>query len=273
MRPSWREVRDATKYDRMIAFAEVLPAVRDRVEPDLALSGLPREKVLAAVVRLLDETAIRVGNQQYARENESYGLTTLRTKHLEVAGSTLRFQFRGKSGKERAVEVQDRRVAKMVRSCQELPGQEPVQYRDDGGVRRVIESKDVNDYLRQISGQEFSAKDFRTWAGTVFAARALWELGPAQSRTVARKNVTAAVRKAAARLGNTPTICRKCYVHPSVVESYLNGTLVRERGGHSTVAAELHRSGLSQDEQEVLDFLLELERDAKRHIREQARAS
>jgi DNA topoisomerase I len=203
----WREVRDATKYDRMIAFAEVLPAVRDRVEADLALSGLPRETVLAAVVRLLDETAIRVGNQQYARENESYGLTTLRTKHLEMAGSTLRFQFRGKSGKERAVEVQDRRVAKVVRSCQELPGQELFQYLDDGGVRRVIESKDVNDYLRQISGQEFSAKDFRTWAGTRFAARALWELGPAQSGTVARKNVTAAVRKAAARLGNTPTIC------------------------------------------------------------------
>jgi DNA topoisomerase-1 len=223
--PRWREVRDETKYGRMVAFGEALPAIRKRVERDMSLAGLPREKVLATVVRLLDTTLIRVGNEEYARENRSFGLTTMRTRHVDVSGSRLRFEFRGKSGKRHLIELRDRRLAGMVRRLQELPGQELFQYVDDDGERRAIDSQDVNDYLREIAGDEFTAKDFRTWAGTVLAAMALREFEAFDSEAQARKNVVRAIESVAERLGNTTAICRRCYVHPAVLDAYLDGSL------------------------------------------------
>jgi DNA topoisomerase-1 len=260
--PAWRAVRDATKYHRMIAFAEALPRLRERVLRDMALPGLPREKVLATVVRLLDETDIRVGNQEYARENESFGLTTLQNQHVEVAGSTLRFQFKGKSGKEHVIEVRDRRVAKIVRRCEELPGQELFQYLDDGGQRRLVESSDVNQYLREVTGQEFTAKDFRTWAGTVVAAHTLRETGAAETKTELKQNINTAVKTAAQRLGNTPTICRKCYVHPSVLDAYEDGSLLTSEIGRRERRMIGAEDGLAVEEAEVLAFLRRMEREA-----------
>lgn len=224
--PRWRQVRDETKYHRMIAFGQALPAVRVRVERDLALPGLPREKVLATVVRLLEATLIRVGNEEYANQNGSFGLTTLRDRHVNVAGSAVRFAFRGKSGVKHAVDLHDRRLARIVKSCRDIPGQELFQYVDGKGDHRPIGSADVNDYLRQIAGEEFTAKDFRTWAGTVLAATALLEGGPFASRAEAKKNVVRAVDLVSRRLGNTRAVCKKCYIHPAVIESYLGGTLL-----------------------------------------------
>ena len=260
--PAWRAVRDATKYHRMIAFAEALPRLRECVLRDMALPGLPREKVVATVVRLLDETDIRVGNQEYARENESFGLTTLQNQHVEVAGSTLTFQFKGKSGKEHTIEVRDRRVAKIVRRCEELPGQELFQYLDDDGERRVIESSDVNQYLREVTGQDFTAKDFRTWAGTVVAAHTLREMGAAETKTELKQNINAAVKTAAERLGNTPTICRKCYVHPSVLDAYEDGSLLTSEIGRRERRMISPDDGLAVEEAEVLAFLRRMEREA-----------
>jgi len=270
--PRWREVRDTTKYDRMIAFAEALPAIRARVAGDLALPDLPRDKVLAAVVRLLDETSLRIGNQEYARENESYGLTTLRNEHVEVAGTRVRFHFRGKSGKEREMDVRDRRVAKIVRRCQELPGHELFQYVDDQGERRMVESSDVNEYLQQLSGQEFTAKDFRTWAGTVEAADALRAIGEAESETEKKRNIAQAIKVAAEHLGNTPAICRKCYVHPGLLEAYAEGMLPPVADGRmdgetrESEAGEGQRSGLRPDERALLTLLYTIEAKAKRQV-------
>jgi DNA topoisomerase-1 len=263
--PRWRAVRDATKYDRMIAFAEALPTIRARVAADLALPDLPREKVLAAVVRLLDETSLRIGNQEYARENESYGLTTLHNEHAEVAGTRVRFRFRGKSGKEREVDVQDRRVAKIVRRCQELPGYELFQYVDDQGERRMVESSDVNTYLQQLSGQEFTAKDFRTWAGTVEAADALRAIGGAETEAEKKHNIAQAIKVAAEHLGNTPAICRKCYVHPGLLESYSEGMLPPAVDGRmdGEVREGEGGSGLRPDERALLALLHINEEKAK----------
>jgi DNA topoisomerase I len=222
----WREIRDENKYERLIAFAEALPAIRERTEQDLKQRGLPREKVLAAVVQMLDRTLIRVGNVEYARENDSYGLTTLRKRHVDVNGSEIHFQFRGKSGQEHDVELRDRKLAGIVKRCLELPGYELFKYLDEDGQRRDVESGHVNDYLREITGQEFSAKDFRTWAGTVLAAQALQEFEEFDSEAAAKKNVVQAIERVARRLGNTPAVCRKCYVHPAVLDSYLDGSLV-----------------------------------------------
>lgn len=260
--PAWRAVRDATKYHRMIAFAEALPRLRERVLRDMTLPGLPREKVLATVVRLLDETDIRVGNQEYARENESFGLTTLQNKHVDVSGSTLRFHFKGKSGKEHVVAVQDRRVANIVRRCEELPGQELFQYLDDDGERRLIESSDVNDYLREVTGQDFTAKDFRTWAGTVVVAHRLRAMGAAETKTELKQNINTAVKTAAERLGNTATVCRKCYVHPSVLDAYEDGTLLTSEIGRHERNMIDPDDGLTVEEAEVLAFLRHIERDA-----------
>ena len=224
--PRWQEVRDEAKYERTIAFGEALPAIRERVEQDLARPGLPREKVLATVVKLLEATLIRVGNEEYARDNRSYGLTTLRTKHVGVEGSKLHFRFRGKGGKLHDVAVTDRRLARIVERCQDLPGQTLFQYRDDDGEFRSVESDDVNQYLREISGQDFTAKDFRTWYGTVLAAMALQELAEFDSEAQAKKNVVQAIEQVAERLGNTKAVCRKCYVHPAVIESYLEGATI-----------------------------------------------
>ena len=247
----WREVRDATKYGRLLLFAERLPALRRRVAEDLGRSGLPREKVLATVVRLLETSLIRVGNAEYAAANGSFGLTTLRSRHVRVEGTSLRFEFRGKGGKRHVVDVADRRLARVVRQCQELPGHELFQYVDDEGQRRAIASGDVNAYLRETAGAEFTAKDFRTWAGTVLAARALTEK-LAGSETEAKRHVVDAIRAVAARLGNTAAICRKCYVHPGVVDAYLGGTLDRVVR-RSALAPPV--TGLDADERAVLPLL------------------
>jgi DNA topoisomerase-1 len=219
--PRWRVVRDRTKYDHMVAFAKALPGIRRRVRADLRRSELPREKVLAAVVQLLESTQIRIGNEEYARENRSYGLTTLRDRHVEVSSTRLRFRFRGKSGKMREIAITDRRLARIVRRCQEIPGQELFQYIDEQGETRSVDSGDVNAYLREISGADFTAKDFRTWAGTVLACAALRRLAPARTKNEARKNVVRAIAEVAERLGNTPAVCRKAYIHPRVFDRYL----------------------------------------------------
>ena len=224
--PRWREVRDETKYWRMLAFSEALPNIRRRTNEDLSLPGLPKEKVLAAVVQLLEKTLIRVGNEEYARENGSFGLTTLRDKHAEISGSKVRFEFRGKHGVRHSVEIADRRLARIVKECRDIPGYELFQYVDDEGERRTIDSADVNEYLRDIAGEEFTAKDFRTWAGTVLAALALREFEQFDSEAQAKRNVVRAIERVAARLGNTPAVCRKCYVHPEVLGAYLDGATI-----------------------------------------------
>jgi DNA topoisomerase I len=219
----WREYRDETKYGRMIEFGRALPRLRRRVRRDLSLPGMPRDKVVAAVVRLLDDSSIRIGNSEYARDNESFGLTTLRQKHVAVRGEVMRFKFTGKGGREHDVSVTDRRLAAIVRRCEELPGQELFRYLDEAGEPHRVESADVNEYLRETTGDDFSAKDFRTWSGTVLAAYELARIGPAESEAEAKSNLAVAVRSVAAKLGNTQAVCRKCYVHPAVVESYLAG--------------------------------------------------
>jgi len=223
--PRWRTVRDDAKYGRMLAFGQALPIIRARIEDDLAHRGLSRRRVLAAVLKLLETTLIRVGNEEYARDNGSFGLTTFRGRHASIKGWTVQFRFRGKSGKVHEVDVQDRRLSRIVKSCQDLPGQELFQYVDGRGRRRAVTSSDVNDYLREVTGQDFTAKDFRTWAGTVLAAWALSERPAARTKAEARKNVLRAVEKVAGRLGNTVAVCRKCYVHPVVFDAYLDGTL------------------------------------------------
>ncbi len=222
----WRSERDATKYARMVPFARALPKIRERVERDLARPGLSREKVLALVVRLLEASMIRVGNDEYARSNNSYGLTTMRDRHAKVVGGSVRFQFKGKSGVKHAIDIRDARLARLVKKCQDLPGQELFQYLDDAGNARDIGSDDVNGYLREITGHDFTAKDFRTWAGTVLAALALREFLEFDSDTQARKNIVRAIETVSARLGNTPSVCRKCYVHPHILDAYLDGTML-----------------------------------------------
>jgi DNA topoisomerase-1 len=223
--PDWREARDETKFARMISFAEALPGIRSRVEEDLARRGLPREKVLAAVVKLLETTLIRVGNEEYARQNESYGLTTLHSDHVEVSGSTIRFEFKGKSGVQHSVGLRDRRLARILERCQDLPGEELFSYVDEIGEARSIGSDDVNSYLREISGYDFTAKDFRTWGGTVLAFFALSRIGAGESETEIKKNIVEAVKQVAKSLRNRPATCRKFYIHPAVFESYADQSL------------------------------------------------
>lgn len=253
--PRWREIRDETKYVRMISFARALPKIRRRVKKDMARNGLPRDKVLATVVRLLEVSLIRVGNDEYARDNDSFGLTTMRNKHVEVNGSSLQFHFRGKSGKWHNVDIRDRHIAKIVARCQDLPGQELFQFVDEDGERRDVRSEDVNEYLREISGQDFTAKDFRTWAGTVLAAMALREFEKFDTKAQAKKNVVAAIESVAEKLGNTPAVCRKCYIHPHVLDSYLDGTLVEtlKQRAEKQIAGTLH--GLPSEEAAVLGLL------------------
>ncbi|GLS45446.1 DNA topoisomerase IB [Methylobacterium brachythecii] len=230
--PDFREAREATKFERIMEFADALPGIRTRIDADMGKRGLPREKVLATVVHLLENTLIRVGNDDYARSNKSYGLSTLRDRHVTIEGSELTFRFKGKSGQEWNLSIRDRRVARIVKACQDLPGQELFQYLDDEGVRRDVTSSDVNAYLREITGRDFTAKDFRTWAGTVLAALALQEFESFDSEAMAKRNVRDAIESVASRLGNTPTICRKCYIHPQVLGCYLDGALllqVKER--------------------------------------------
>lgn len=221
--PRWREVRDEVKYSRLLTFARALPRIRQRTEADLRKSGLPREKVLATVVRLLEKTLIRVGNEEYARQNGSVGLTTMRDCHAKVNGAKLRFEFRGKSGIQHAVDLSDARLARIVKACRDLPGYELFQYIDDSGKRVGIDSADVNAYLREISGEDFTAKDFRTWAGTVLASRELAAMTRVSSAAAARRNIVRAVETVARQLGNTKAVCRKSYIHPAIFDAYVEG--------------------------------------------------
>src|SRR2546421_8507075 len=223
--PRWREIRDAVKYDRMLAFAQALPRIRRRTDEHLELPGMPREKVLATVVRLLEETRIRVGNEEYRKENGSFGLTTLRNRHVDVIGSGVRFTFRGKSGKHHRVELQDRQLARIIKRFLEIPGQELFQYVDDEGQATAIQSADVNAYLKEISGEDFTAKDFRTWAGTILAARFFREAEVTPETTGQKKELVRAIARVAEELGNTPAVCKKCYIHPAVIAAYLAGGL------------------------------------------------
>ena len=218
----WREIRDENKFDRLADFAKALPKIRRRIARDMRLPGLPRQKVLATVIRLLERTFIRVGNEEYARENKSFGLTTIKNRHVKVTGAHLRFRFRGKSGRQHEVDVTDRRIAKIVSKCQDLPGQDLFQYVEQDGQVRDVTSQNVNDYLREITGADFTAKDFRTWAGTLLAALALNVQEKFETNKQAKANVKTAICAVAELLGNTPAICRKCYVHPAIVEAYLS---------------------------------------------------
>jgi DNA topoisomerase-1 len=253
----FRAFRDQTKFHKMIAFAKALPAIRARVAKDLGRPGLPREKVLATVVRLLETTLIRVGNKEYEKENRSYGLTTLKERHVHVKGSCLRFHFRGKSGKVRDVDVTDARLARIVRRCQELPGEELFQFEDDDGALQAIDSDDVNGYLRETAGDEFSAKDFRTWAGTVLVALALHAVESFDTKAQAKKNVVRAIESVAKQLGNTPAVCRKCYVHPAVIETYLSGASFGSLRSLGTSGSARSGRKLRPEEAAVLAFLEE----------------
>ena len=256
---SWHSCRGETKFDRMAAFAAALPGIRARTEADLARPGLPREKVLATVVQLLEKSLIRVGNEEYARQNQSFGLTTLRNKHVDVRGAKVRFEFRGKSGVRHAVDVNDRRLARIVKQCQDLPGQDLFQYIDDNGDRHDVTSGDVNAYLKEITGQDFTAKDFRTWAGTVLCAAALCELRTVESQAKAKKNVLKAIEAVAGMLGNTRAVCRKSYIHPAVTDAYMDGTTVQMQRSARTRGRA--KGALRPEEMAVLRLL---ERNAKR---------
>jgi DNA topoisomerase-1 len=253
--PRWREVRDETKYERMVLFGEALPTIRERVEEHLGLPGLPREKVLATVVRLLETTFIRVGNTEYARENHSYGLTTMHNRHVDVDGSKVHFKFKGKSGVKHEIELTDRRLSRIIKRCLDLPGYELFQYLDHEGQRHSIDASNVNEYLREISGQNFTAKDFRTWAGTVLACQMLREFEAFESATQAKKNVVQAIALVALRLGNTPAVCRKCYVHPAVLECYLNGSMVKSLERQVEKEIETNANSLRDEELDLMHLL------------------
>jgi DNA topoisomerase-1 len=253
--PEWRTVRDEAKYERVMAFARTLPRIRAQVAEDLNRPGLCREKVLATVVRFLEISLIRIGNDEYAQENGSFGLTTMRNRHVKVQGSTVTFEFRGKSGKKHKIAVSDRRLANIVRKCQDLPGQRLFEYTNSDGSIAKIGSEDVNDYLNHISGQPFTAKDFRTWAGTVLAAIALGQMEEVDSKAAAKKNVITAVEAVARMLGNTAAICRKCYIHPAIITRYLDGklALTLRVKVDSEISHHLHK--LKPEEAAVLSLL------------------
>ena len=253
--PTWRTVRDEAKFERLLSFAEVLPKIRAKVDEDMRRPDLSRKKVLATIVRLLEVSLIRIGNEEYAKENKSFGLTTMRNRHVEVEGATIKFQFRGKSGKKHNVEVSDRRVARIIQKCQDLPGQQLFQYEDQAGEVAAIGSEDVNDYLQRITGQPFTAKDFRTWAGTILAAIALGKMEEVDSQTLAKKNIVTAIEAVAGLLGNTVAICRKCYIHPAVPTSYLEGTLARTLRVKADAQIAEHLHELKPEEAAVITLL------------------
>ncbi|HEX3999864.1 MAG TPA: hypothetical protein VHX65_15040 [Pirellulales bacterium] len=265
--PRWRTVRDEAKFAHMILFGSALPCIRRRVGRDLALPGMPRQKVQAALVRLLETTLIRVGNDEYARSNGSFGLTTFRNRHAEVDGSMIRFRFRGKSGKEHEVDISNPRLARLVKRCQDLPGQELFEYLDDDGKPRPIGSADVNEYLHEITGEHFTAKDFRTWAATILASRGLECEGPCASPARADRAVVAVVKSVAARLGNTASVCRKCYIHPAVIAAYLArpATIADSNGATAAGGArrKTKRRSRSAEEAALLAFL-------RRQLKQQA---
>jgi DNA topoisomerase I len=259
----WRQVRDESKYDQMLAFAMALPVLRRQIAKDLSASGLPRRKVLAAVVQLLEKTLIRVGNDEYARDNNSFGLTTMRNRHVQVSKSTLRFRFRGKGGKSHDIAFNDVRLARIVRRCQDLPGYELFGYIDDKGKVQDIGSADINDYLREVTGQDFTAKSFRTWAATVLAACALQEFPEYRSNAHAKRNVNQAIEAVAGVLGNTPAICRKSYIHPAIVDAYTDGSLPGTRRSRKLKAVS-PALDFQRMETAVLAWLHRLQRAAQR---------
>src|SRR6266403_4975351 len=237
----WREMRDENKYERIVSFGKALPRIRRRVSKDLSLPGLPRNKVVAAIVQLLEDSFIRVGNEEYARENKSFGLTTMQDRHVDVKGSKMRFRFRGKSGRQHEIDITDRRMARIVSKLQDLPGQDLFQYVNGEGALHDITSQDVNEYLREIAGEDFTAKDFRTWAGTVLAAVALSTAGAFETRKQAKANVKNAIEAVAKVLGNTPTVCRRCYIHPAVLDAYLDGDSIN--GFKANAEEEFEKEG------------------------------
>jgi DNA topoisomerase-1 len=253
--PKWRELRDQNKYEHIMQFAAALPTLRARVASDMRHDGLPRDKVLATIVSLLEKTLIRVGNAEYAEKNKSYGLTTMRRKHVAIGRGVLRFEFTGKSGKQWKLQVHDRRIASIVKRCAEIPGHELFKYLDDDGVSCAVDSGDVNEYIREVTQQDFSAKDFRTWAGTVLAALALAEFKKYDSQAEAKRNVVAAIEKVAKQLGNTPAICRKSYVHPEILSAYMSGDLVKMIDAKIAQKFKRQYAKLTADEIMVLAFL------------------
>jgi DNA topoisomerase I len=252
------------KYGRLIAFAEMLPRIRERTAADLNRSRLCREKVLAAVVQLLEKTLIRIGNDEYARDNQSFGLTTMRDKHAKVKGASVRFEFRGKSGIAHCVDLHDARLARIVKKCRDLPGHELFQYVGDGGRRQTIGSADVNAYLREVCGDSFTAKDFRTWAGTVLAARALSEMSAFRSEREAKRQIVRAIECVAKQLGNTKAVCRKSYIHPAILDAYVSGTSIAPKSRPARI--DRVHTALSPMEQAVIELLRPKLRPAKRHI-------
>lgn len=253
----WREARDENKYDRMIVFGQALPKIRRQVNKDMGLPDLPRNKVLATVVHLLGRTFIRIGNEEYARENQSFGLTTMRNRHVDVKGAKLSFNFKGKSGVKHEIDVSDRRLANIIRKLQDLPGQDIFQYEDEGGEVKNVTSQDVNDYLQEVTGEAFTAKDFRTWAGTVLTAMALNAQGPVENEAQAKKNIKDAIAAVSKILGNTPTVCRKCYVHPVVLEAYLDGDMIEGLRLKTEEALSEKLEDLRAEEAAVMSFLQE----------------
>ena len=251
--PQWREVRSQHKFNRMLLFGASLPTIRATTEKHLAQRKLSKEKVVAAVIRLLETTLIRIGNDQYAKKNRSFGLTTLRDRHTEIKGSKIKFEFRGKSGVDHEIELKDRKLANIIKKCQEIPGYEIFKYYDESGKRQFLDSGDVNQYLQDITGQEFTAKDFRTWMGTVIAAIELDELGGFDSEKQAKKNVAQAIKRVAKQLGNRPATCRKYYVHPAIIEAYQEGDLLNLMA--QTAATESEVNGLNPEEQVVLNII------------------
>jgi DNA topoisomerase-1 len=260
--PLYRQVRNHTKFSRMLDFGKALPPIRKRVQADLSLHGLPREKVLGTVVRLLETTCMRIGNVEYVKENDSFGLTTLRDKHAKIGNGKVLFSFRGKSGLHHEVEVTDRRLAKIIKECRDLPGHELFQYLDDAGRQCVVDSSDVNGYLRAISGQHFTAKDFRTWSGTVQCALALEEIGPFESETEAKRNIVAAIKVTAHRLGNLPSTCRNYYVHPAILDSYTEGALLHAMQ-HAAENQDHALEGLNREELCVMSILKKRQQTSK----------
>ncbi len=265
--PRWTEVRDSVKYGRMIAFARALPAIRRRVRADLKQSPLSRQRVLATVIRLLEATLIRVGNEEYAKANRSFGLTTLRDRHVTVRGRFVNFRFRAKSGVFQSIDLEDAMLARSVKRCQDLPGQTLFQYFDVEGHRQSVGSRDVNAYLRDVSGEDFTAKDFRTWAGTVLAAAALCAFEPVDSHTARNRNIVQAIESVANRLGNTRAVCRKCYVHPAVLAAYLDGVTIDVSNGKPRRLKTPPISRLSGEERAVLSLLQRLSRDSWRRTK------
>jgi len=269
----WREVRDEDKYEKLISFAQSLPRIRRRVATHLRRRGLPREKVLAAVVKLLEISLVRVGNEEYATSNNSFGLTTMRDRHAEVTGSKVCFEFKGKSGIKHEIDIRDPRIAKIVAQCQDLPGQELFQYIDEQGTVRDVASTDVNEYLREISGQDFTAKDFRTWAGTALAAQALQEFEDFDTKAAAKRNITKAIERVAERLGNTKAVCRKCYIHPAIIDAYMDRSLVATLKERTETELRESLSRLPAEEAAVLALLQQrMERQLRPDVKRGQRA-